>query len=67
MKKLLAFLGLSTIRIELINMSSHENLLEYQRSVPELHQFFEPVFTEGRRLLMLHSMLRFRQNEESNI
>ena len=44
-------------------MSTHESLLEYQKSVPETQQFFEPVFTEDRGLLTLHSMLHFRQNE----
>ena len=67
-EELLALLGLLTINIGLINMNNYERLLEYQRSVPELHQFFGPVFTEYRRLLMLHSMLNFRQNEgESSI
>ena len=40
----------------------HESLLEYQRPVPEGHQFFGPVFTKT-RLLMLHSMLHFWENE----
>ena len=43
-------------------MSRHEGLLEYQRPVPEAHQFFGPVFTKD-KLLMLHSMLHFLENE----
>ena len=49
-------------------MSTHESWLEYQMSVTERQQFFEPVFIEVTRLLMLNSMLHFRQNEgESSI
>lgn len=61
--ELLAFLGLLTISMGFKNKSRHESLLEYQTSVQEAHQFFGTIFTEDRRLLLLHSMLQFRQNE----
>ena len=40
-EELLAFLGLLTISMGLIKMSRHRSLLEYQRLVPEAHQFFD--------------------------
>ena len=54
-EKLVAFLGLLATIMEVINISRPESLLEYQRLVLEAHHFFEPVFTEDRRLLMFHS------------
>ena len=55
-EELVAFLGLLTIIMGVINMSRSESLLEYQRLVLEAHQFFEPVFTEDRRLLIFHTL-----------
>ena len=55
-EELVAFLGLLTIIMGVINMSRPESLLEYQRLVLEARQFFEPVFTEDRRLLTFHSI-----------
>ena len=55
-EELLAFLGLLAISIGTNKYEHrHEGLLEYQRLVPEAHQFYVPVFTKD-RLLMLHSM-----------
>ena len=54
-EELVAFLGLLTIIMGVINMSRPESLLEYQRLVLEAHQFFESVFSED-RLLMFHSI-----------
>ena len=39
-EELVAFLGLLTIIMGVIKMSRPESLLEYQRLVPEAHQFF---------------------------
>ena len=60
-EELVAFLGLLTITMGVIKMGRSESLLEYQRLVLEAHQFFEPVFTEGRRLMMFHS-IPYRKN-----
>ena len=54
--KLVAFLDLPTIIMGVINLSRSESLLEYKRLVLEAHLFFEPIFTEDRRLLMFHSI-----------
>ena len=59
--EVVAFLGLLKIIMGVIHMNRSESLLEYQRLVPEAHHFFEPVFTEERRLLMLHS-IPYRKN-----
>ena len=48
-----------------MNMSRNESMLEYQRVVPEAHQFFGPVFTKD-KLLMLHFMLHFWKNGGSS-
>ena len=65
-EELLAFVGLLTIIMGEINMSRPESLQEYQRLVLGAHQFFEPVFTEDRRLLMFHSIL-YRKNYMGSI
>ena len=65
-EELVAFLGLLTIIMGVINMSRPESLLEYQRLVLEAHQFFEPVFSEDRRLLMFHS-IPYRKNYMGSI
>ena len=59
--EVVAFLGLLKIIMGVIHMNRSESLLEYQRLVPEAHHFFEPVFTEETRLLMLHS-IPYRKN-----
>ena len=59
--EVVAFLGLLKIIMGVIHMNRSESLLEYQRLVPEAHHFFEPVFTEERRLMMLHS-IPYRKN-----
>ena len=63
-EELLALSGLLTISIKtyIYQQAWDEILLEYQRPVLEAHQFFWPVFTKN-RLLMLHSMLHFWENE----
>ena len=58
-EELVVFLGLLTIIMGVINISRPESLLEYQRLVLEARQFFEPVFTENRRLLMFHSIFKY--------
>ena len=60
-KELLAFLGLLTISVGLMNMSRHESLLENQRLVLKAHELLAPAFTKD-RLLMLHSMPHFTEN-----
>ena len=60
-EKLVAFLGLLTIIMGITNMSRPESMLEYQSLVLESHQYFEPVFTEDRKLLMFHPIL-YRKN-----
>ena len=64
-KELLTFLGLLTISTGLMNMSRHENLLENQRLVVKAHQLLAPAFNKD-RLLMLHSMLHFTENERDS-
>ena len=58
---------LLTFIMGVINMSRPESLLEYQRLVlEEALQFFEPVFTEDKRLLMFHS-IPYRKNYMESI
>ena len=63
-EELLALLGLLTISIDtyIYKQAWNESLLEYERPVLEAHQFFGPAFTKN-RLLMLHSLLHFWENE----
>ena len=65
-EKLVAFLDLLTIIMRVIIMSRPEGLLEYKRLVLEAHQFFEPIFTEDKRLLMFHP-IPYRKNYMGSI
>ena len=65
-EELVAFLGLLTVTIGLINVSRPESMLEYQELVLEAHQFFETAFTEDLSLLMFHS-ISYRKNYMGSI